>query len=233
MSELWICREQTAGRPFRLEGPGVEIRTMEELCFYLYQNIENLDESVFGEPLFLWLSRELKLPRLAAALQQEQKQGRSAFWCAWFLLKETGMYSEEELKEHKALCLAMDSKDEFECRKLKADRLFANRKYMKSIREYRRLLETAEAKTRYPVLTGNILHNLGVVHARLFLFREAAEYFEQAYELNQRPESRQAYEDALRLSRKQEPPGESDSTGEQDWNGYLEELRNDYKKKVT
>ena len=38
MSELWICREQVAKKPFRLEIPDVEIWTIEELCFYLFQS---------------------------------------------------------------------------------------------------------------------------------------------------------------------------------------------------
>ena len=46
MSELWICREQTAGRPFYLETADMELWTIEELCFYLYQNMEHLDEEV-------------------------------------------------------------------------------------------------------------------------------------------------------------------------------------------
>ena len=84
MSELWICREQVAKRPLLLEMGELEIRTVEELCFYLYQNIEGLDAGIMGEKLFLWLSEELALPRLAASLRQEKELGKDEQWCAWF-----------------------------------------------------------------------------------------------------------------------------------------------------
>lgn len=116
-SELWICREQTARHPYHPDGTDLELWTIEELCFYLYQNMERLDDTVLDEPLFLWLSEELKLPRLSALLGQEKKREKNAFWCAWFLLKESGMYGEEELLEYKSFCLAMDNVDEFEGQK--------------------------------------------------------------------------------------------------------------------
>lgn len=200
MSDLWICREQTAKRPFLIEMDGTEIRTIEELCFYLYQSIEHLDESIIGEPLFAWLSGEIALPRLAATLRQEQERGRDALWCAWFLLQEVGMYSEEELEDIKSVCMALENKDEFERQKLKADRLLINKKYIRCIWEYEHLLHLCESNNRYLGLQGNIWHNKGVAHTRLFLFQEAAECFQRAYELNRCEESLKAYEKAIQLA---------------------------------
>lgn len=212
MGDLWICREQTAQKPFRLETAGAEIRTIEELCFYLYQNIEHLDEEVMDEPLFSWLSEELQLTKLAAMLRQEQGHGRDVLWCTWLLLKEIGMYSDNELEEIRTICFAMENKDEYECRKLKADRLLRNKKYHRSICEYQELLEMEEQE-RYPRLAGDILHNLGVAHARLFLFPEAAEYFLKAYKRTQHSSSLQAYETALKMQKSAKAAGLIKDTG--------------------
>lgn len=247
MSELWICREQTADVPFRLELAGVEIRNLEELSYYLCHSMEWLDETVMGEPLFAWLASELKLPRLAEALSQQLKQGRSVFWCAWFLLKEAGMYAEEELKELLDLSRLMEGKDEYQRQKLKADRLLVNGRCGASILEYRRLLEREELTTRGPKLKGDIHHNMGVAYARLFLFAEAAECFEQAYELNQELRSYEAHQEALKMEEELKGAGkqtvqaeaggqtEEDGRpkGQGDWESCLAGLWNEYREKVN
>lgn len=230
MSDLWICREQTAVKPFLLEVPGIEIRTIEELCFYFYRSRDGLEDEVIGESLFEWLSEELKLPRLAAALIQEKQQGKSTLWCAWFLLKEIGMYSEEELEDFRTFCYIWESKGEFDRQKMKADKLLLNKKYLRSIKAYQRLLDAGYPEAEEPVLLGGIWHNLGVAHARLFLFLEAAEYFEKAYRLNGNKESEKARETALAMAKQEEqiclePP-------QKDWEGGLFRLREEYKKKV-
>lgn len=236
MSDLWICREEAAKKPFLLEIPGVEIWTIEELCFYLYQSKDSLEDGVIGDALFTWLSEELKLPRLAITLAQEKSQGRSDCWCGWFLLKEVGMYSGKELEEFRLLCLALEDKDEFERQKLKADRLLRGQKYLRSIECYQRLLEMDELHPQKKMLLGDIWHNLGVAHARLFLFGEAAGYFQKAYRLNRREESLKAQQDAARLMKQEDAPeaaGFSVSIhSDQEWSDCLARLREEYKKKV-
>ncbi len=230
MSDLWICREQTASKPFLLEVPGIEIWTIEELCFYFYRSRDGLEDEVMGEPLFEWLSEELKLPRLAAALLQEKQQGKTTLWCAWFLLKEIGMYSEEELEDFRSFCYIWESKGEFDRQKMKADKLLLNKKYLRSIKAYQRLLDAKHPEGEDPQLQGAIWHNLGVAHARLFLFEEAADYFEKAYRQNGKEESKTAKETALAMAEQAEqaclePP-------DQDWEGCLFRMREEYKKKV-
>lgn len=262
MSELWICREQKARRPFRIKAAGVEVRTMEELCFYLYQSRELLDEAVMGEELFAWLAGELKLPRLAATLAEERKQGKNALWCAYFLLKESGMYAEEELAKIKELCLAMESKDAFELGKLRADRFLQKKQYLRSIREYQRLTLLGEKDGCSRKLMGNVWHDLGVAYARLFLFGEAAECFAKAYELNRKDESFAAWQEVRKMAGEQEQMGKgeweepiavrsledgawaawNESQTEQEsavreepecgWDDYLEELKTSYRESV-
>lgn len=233
MSELWICREQTAKSAFRTEYPEMELWNIEELCYYLYQNIEQIDEVIINENLFSWLEQELVLPRLSAELVQQLNQGRSALWCAWFILKEVGMYTEQELEEVRTYCLAMENKDAFECQKLKADRSLLNKKYLRSIQEYQRLLQIGANGRQSQHLLGDIWHNLGVAHARLFLFQEAAGYFAKAYELNRNEETLLAQQEALNMIRGQQNLAVQATVPEYtDWGRCLEKLREDYKKKV-
>lgn len=231
MGELWICRKQTAKRPFRLEGAGTDLWTAEELCWYLYHSMDGLEEGLMEEPLFLWLSEELKLPILAEALRHQRQEGRHELWCAWFLLKEIGMYTEEELAEYRELCQEMEDKGEFECRKLRADRMLRDQRYMRCIASYRQLLASKDADAQEKRLLGDVHHNLGVALCGLFLFAEAEACFREAYALNGNAESLEAAEQAARLD-KEEPPksGAGDPVG--GWELYLREQCENYKKKV-
>ena len=62
-------------------------------------------------------------------------------------------------------------------------------KYLSSIYEYKRLLDSNEAGEQSKELLGNIWHNLGTAYARLFLFQEANRCYEKAFALSQNPES--------------------------------------------
>ena len=86
----------------------------------------------------------------------------------------------------------MEEKSDFECNKVRADHLMEKEKYLSSIYEYKRLLESNEAGEQRKELIGNIWHNLGTAYARMFLFQEAMHCYEKAYTLNQSSESMEA-----------------------------------------
>lgn len=230
MSELWLCREQTASRPFSVGTQRADLWNLEELCYFLYENAVSLEEGVVGEGLFQWIGEELKLPRLAGSLREYQKQGKSDVWCAWFFLQEIGLYREEELTELARLSSELEHRDEFFRRKLAADQLLLNEKYGRCIQAYGKLLQRKDAVNQDPKLLGDVWHDIGVAHARLFLFQEAADFFQTAYGLNQRPESQKAREDALMMQFPMAPPQEAEEP--EDWGQALYGLREEYKKKV-
>lgn len=230
MSELWICREQTARHPFLVESLGLELHNLEELCYFLYENASFLEEGLMGERLFTWLREELGLPRLSQHLAEYVKQGKNDIWCAWFLLQEVGMYESQELSFIRQLSQEFQNRDDFGRRKLAADQLLKNERYNRCILEYEKLLNREDAGAQKPELLGDIRHNLGVAYAGLFLFQDAALQFARAYELNRREQSFLARQEALKLAEPIEIPETDREPG--DWGELLLKLREEYKKKV-
>ena len=105
------------------------------------------------------------------------------------LLVECGYCPRDTIKEIVALLREMEEKSDFECNKVRADRLMEREKYLSSIYEYKRLLESDEAGEQSKELIGNIWHNLGTAYARLFLFGEASHCYDKAYKHNGNQES--------------------------------------------
>ncbi|MFP3155322.1 hypothetical protein LQZ18_13025 [Lachnospiraceae bacterium ZAX-1] len=271
MSELWLCWEKKAAVPFYCAQVGIHIHTIEELSYYLYQNIYLLDEDLLNMALYQWIGKELSKQALSVALQKGAQEGRSSLWCAMMIIQEGGCRTQEELEDLKKLYQEIGSKSRLECRKLRADSFLEHKKYVSCIMEYHRILHDEELKDATPILVGNLWHNLGVAHARLFLFEDAAQYFKKAYDLNQDKESLKDYLFAVSCAEKKRPAfiGQeqlteveneimellADARSEAFVNmaskiaeelkngdrtgyyhiikGFLDELRKDYKKRVT
>lgn len=189
MGELLLCNEPIAAMPYYMESIGVNIYSIEELCYYIHANTFLLDKDFMNEELCTWIEKEAHLPKLAMNLREimHGKQILSAF--VEQILNASGYCTRPEIVEILSVITQMEEKSDFECMKLRADKLMEKKRYLSSVYEYRRLLEKDEIKTEKPPLIGNIWHNLGTAYARLYLFEEAARCYETAYTLNENVES--------------------------------------------
>ena len=72
-----LCLLPQAKKPYYIENIRMNIYSLEELCFYLYNNACLIDESLLNERLLDWLRDELGLTRLYRQLydQLEKKDG--------------------------------------------------------------------------------------------------------------------------------------------------------------
>lgn len=189
MGELLICNEPIAALPYYIEGISWNVYSIEELCYYIENNTYLLEKGFMTEELCTWVGKEIKNVKLADRLRNiMQVDGRlSEFVLA--ILAECGYCSGEAVQEIVGIVREMEEKSDFECSKVRADRLMEKEKYLSSIYEYKSLLESNEAGEQTRELLGSIWHNLGTAYARLFLFGEAAHCYEKAYHLNQNMES--------------------------------------------
>lgn len=189
MGELLLCNEPIASLPYYIEGISWNIYSLEELCYYIENNTYLLEKNFMSEELCTWIEKEMKHTKLAEKLKNiMQGTGRlSEFVLA--ILKESGYCSIESVKGIVRTIHEMEEKSDFECNKIRADRLMEKEKYLTSIYEYKRLLDSDEAGEQPDELLGSIWHNLGTAYARLYLFGEASSCYEKAYCLNHREES--------------------------------------------
>lgn len=189
MGELLYCHEPIAALPYYVEGIGINLYSMEELCYYIMGNTFLLDKSIMNEELCTWVEKQMGLFKLAETLRDliRQQGALSDFVSA--ILTWTGYCTTKEVQDILFTIRQMEEKTDFECNKIRADQLMEKHKYLAGIYEYKRLLDSPEAKEASALLVGNIWHNLGTAYARLFLFEEAAHCYEKAYSLNESRES--------------------------------------------
>ena len=146
MGELLLCNESITAMPYYVEGISVNLYSLEELSYYIMNNVYLLDRDFMNEELCTWIFGEVKLPKLAARLREIMHgNGLLSDFCLE-ILKESGYCTMQEMQEIIFAIRQMEEKTDFECSKIRADKLMENQKFLSAIYEYKRLLDSEEAK---------------------------------------------------------------------------------------
>ena len=192
MGEILFCNQPIAAMPYYIEGISWNVYSLEELCYYIENNTYLLEKDFMTEELCTWVGKEIKNEKLAERLRDILRMDGRLSEYVLAILVECGYTPKDTIREVVRLIREMEEKSDFECNKVRADRLMEKEKYLSSIYEYKNLLESDDAGEQPPQLIGNIWHNLGTAYARLFLFQEAIHCYERAYYLNNQEESLKA-----------------------------------------
>ena len=76
MGTVKLCVHELAKTPYFVEATGISIYSIEELAYYLYENIYLIDERLIEEKLYTWIERELEMETLAERLRNGKTAGR-------------------------------------------------------------------------------------------------------------------------------------------------------------
>ncbi len=208
MGRVWLCEDEIAKRPLRLDEKGMELYSFEELCYYLYQNAELLEESFFNETLCQWLEQEVGQAELSKQIRAGLLREESGYWCIEKILVYGGFYSKEELKEVLLMVSWMEQKGSLGVAKLRGDRMLKEGRYQEALFAYETALQQA-SQYGDSEMVGRIWHNMGTLYAANMLFGQAAECYQNAYGTGQKEESKEAYLKALSCQEGKLPGGVS------------------------
>jgi tetratricopeptide (TPR) repeat protein len=175
--------------PYYLDGISINVYSLEELCYCFMNHVYLIERDFMSEEFCTWVGREIGRIRLADRLREIMRTNGKLSDFVREILLDTGYLSPAETQHVLGTIAEMEEKSEFECSKIRADRLMESRKYLSGIYEYKRLLDSEDAKGEDTVTIGNIWHNLGTAYAKLFLFAEAEGCFAEAYKRNRSAES--------------------------------------------
>ena len=68
MGGFILCQAKKANKPFYLNDINLNIYTIEELCFYLCNNLYLINHSILNKELCNWIDVELEMNQLANQL---------------------------------------------------------------------------------------------------------------------------------------------------------------------
>lgn len=200
-----VCVGEYAKTPYCIPGLEMQVFCMEELCYCLRENAFLLDLSLLDETLVDWISEECKIKELASGLYPlVRKQGSLSSFVA-LIFEYVGLYGEGTLRKLDSVLKEGAGLSRIEKRKNQIDYLVGKRKYLAAVHQYGELLtgwkDESNNGMEMPAgkVKAGILHNMGVALAGMMEYKEAADAFKAAYDLEKNEDSYLAYFAAKRM----------------------------------
>ncbi len=189
MGELILCKRPIAAIPYYLEGASINVYSLEELSYFLYHHTYQIPQDFMSVELCHWIGKELHIPELEQQLLEMLKENVPLHIFVGHLLSGTDYLTAGEIRETLTKIQNFENKSDAECRKIFADQLMDQKAYIQAISVYDSILNQDNVRNQPQLFMGDIWHNMGTAYARLFLFPQAADCFEMAYQRNRRDDS--------------------------------------------
>lgn len=193
MGKLIQCSSPIAKKPYYFRVTDTNVYSIEEVCYYIYNNIYMMQKEMFNNDFAAWLREELKMEDTAYKMEKLIDGDNSLKDIVVTLCCSCDYYEEKEIHE---LIKIMDETRNLPMRKrqkIKADNYLRCSLYEKALEEYNNILKSDNMLAADISEYGIIYHNIGVAYAGLCDFSKASEYFLQAYEKGKDKESLREY----------------------------------------
>ena len=204
MSGYILCQVKKAEKPFFIENISINFYSIEELCYYLYNNLYLIDSSLINQKLCTWIEEELELPKLAAKLRPYIGRDAGLEEILYPVFKEINYLAYEELRSLNARIETRNAEAEEIREKRKGDSLMENRMYVNAIRVYQKLIEKKDAAAISDEMRERIFHNQGCAYSYLFQMDKALDCFWNAWQVRKSEEALKTYLLAYRSVHTQE-----------------------------
>ena len=199
MGKIILCRAREAKQPLVVKDIGLKIYTLEELCYFIYNNIYFISIDFFDDD-FNSFVEETGQKQLVQIIADLKSRNAGLAQIVLSVLKYVDYYSNEEIEQLSGVLGTLDSRNVYERLKARADTLLENKCYYGAVQNYAKIIEGTYDKSLSGLFYARVYHNMGVAHARMFLYKQSVPYFEEAYKIGQHEESLKCLMAAKRLA---------------------------------
>lgn len=194
-----LCLLEQAKKPYYIESIRTNIYSLEELCFYFYNNICLIDETIINEKLCDWIRDELHLTKLYRQLYDQLEKKDAAAFFILPIFREAGYLSHQEMREFQERLAKLEVQSKDMKQKLRGDYLVKERMFARAVWEYRQILKRKNPGKLGMQFYAAVWNNLGAAHAGLYQFEQVADCFWESYSLMKTKETLRKYVSALPL----------------------------------
>ncbi|MCI8835169.1 MAG: hypothetical protein HFH24_07320 [Ruminococcus sp.] len=187
MGSLVLCHEKHATHPYEITRIHCKIFTIEELCYYLCNNLYLIDYTIMNEQLCTWLDEELEMNTLAGQLRDVIRLNGSVEKFVLTILKSSRIYREPEMIRIQNVLERLKNQKDIERQKYKGDNLLESGEIEEAIMVYQTILNQEKDESVDAKFYGRIYAGLGAAYGRLFLYQESARMYDRAYQICEDP----------------------------------------------
>ena len=181
MGSLILCHKKRAKQPYEITRVHIRVYTIEELCYYVCNNLYLIDHTIMNRQLCDWLEVELEMEGLASTLRDEISRNCTQEQFVLALLKGSVIYSVSEINKIQIRLDKLKNQKEVERSKFKADSLMNSGEYEDAILVYQSIVSGPWDDSVSMQFYGHIYACLGTAYGRMFLYEEAAASYKEAY----------------------------------------------------
>lgn len=181
MSGLLLCGK-TTDRPFYVKEAELNVYSMEELCYFIYNNVYMIGQDFFDDSLLKFIEDELELINTVKKLKDQRFRQEPAASMIKTVLDGCSYYSEAEKESLLNELKGLENMSLWEKMKMRADLMAEGGRLNRAEELYKKAISKVSLM-KDTNLTASLWNNLGVVHAKQFLFSEALSCFKRAYDM--------------------------------------------------
>jgi len=200
MGKLIVTTGNYAKTGYLLKNTKQYIYSIEELCYCIVRNPELCEDYLYDEGLARYIREQLGLKERGALLADLIERDAPLKDLITVVFCSCDYFTREEIEEFLQERSKAERSEEWVRTKSKADSYLLHGNYRDAIMGYRRLLKEKDILGITSETLGDIYHNLAIALLHTDGFMEAADYFREAYERNNREESLKQYLLALRFA---------------------------------
>ncbi len=179
MSGLRLC-SQKAERPYHIDELNINIYSIEELAYYLYNNVYFINKDFFNARLTEYIKTELALPEVAAKLEKCIKFGSPYSEFIMIIVRAADYYTDEQIKDLEYTLEKIGDKSVDERILLRAEYFMKNKRYSGAINLYKSIINSKNTRIT-PDILWQVWTNIGIIYVKRFDYTSAAVRFEKAY----------------------------------------------------
>lgn len=183
MGSLILCHKKKARHPYEISRIHRRIYTIEELCYYLCNNLYLIDYTIINEQLCKWMGDELELSELSELLMDMLKNHGSVEQFVLHILNASGIYTQGELAHIQNVLEKLKNQKEVERQKFKADSLMETGELESAILVYMSIVNGDRDESVDSRFYGRVYACLAGAYGRAFLYEESARMYEKAYKI--------------------------------------------------
>lgn len=183
MGSLILCHSKKARQPYEITRIHKKIYTLEELCYYICNNLYLIDYTLVNRQLCDWIMEELSMEELAGKLIDSLQKHGSKEQFVLTIMREASIYTSTELSRLEDVLMQLRNLKEVERQKYKADNLLQSGETEAAILGYLSILHGDRDETLDSRFYGKVYGCLGAAYGKLFLYEEAAKNYEAAFQI--------------------------------------------------
>ena len=183
MGSLILCHKKRAKQPYEITRVHIRVHTIEELCYYVCNNLYLIDHTFMNRQLCDWIDTELEMEELADRLRDELSRNCTQEQFVITLLKGSVIYNISEINKIQISLDKLKNQKDVERAKFKADCLMESGEYEDAVLVYQSIVQEEWDESVSRKFYGRVYACLGTAYGRMFLYEEAMAAYKEGYRI--------------------------------------------------